>query len=205
MSIPWRGRFQDSPITWEQFLDIDEETRRGLEIVDGYVVPREQRDARHQKVASRLSNAIEESAVEEMRSNGDTCIETNTETSVLLWEMPPTARIPDVVVNRCLDDFDQLTADRVLIVVEVVSPGSGRRDRIHKMADYADAGIPHYWIVEFDKVGAVSIERYALEIRKRAYTHVETTHRDGHGLAVDITAPFRILIDWSQLTVAPRL
>ncbi len=41
------------------------------------------------------------------------------------------------------------------------------------MADYADAGIPHYWIVEFDKVGAVSVERYALEVRKQAYTHVE--------------------------------
>ncbi|WP_410871945.1 Uma2 family endonuclease [Nocardia sp. A7] len=84
-----------------------------------------------------------------------------------------TARIPDVVVNRCLEDFGQLTADRVFIVVEVVSPWSKRRDRIHKMADYADAGIPHYWIVEFDKVGAVSVERYALEVRKQAYTHVE--------------------------------
>ncbi len=205
MSIPWRGRFQDSPITWEQYLDIDQEDRRNLEIVDGYVVPREQRDAHHQKVASRLSNAIEESAVEEMRRSGDTCIETNTETSVLLWEVPPTARIPDVVVNRCLEDFGQLTADRVFVVIEVVSPWSVRRDRIHKMADYADAGIPHYWIVEFDKIGAVSVERYALEARKRAYTHVETTHRDGHGLAVDITAPFRIVIEWDQLTVAPRI
>ncbi|MFE1593567.1 hypothetical protein [Nocardia sp. NPDC058705] len=72
MSIPWRGRFQDSSITWEQYLDIDEADQRNLEIVDGYVVPREQRDSCHQQVASCLSNAVEVSAVEEMRRSGDT-------------------------------------------------------------------------------------------------------------------------------------
>ncbi|MFE1593566.1 Uma2 family endonuclease [Nocardia sp. NPDC058705] len=124
---------------------------------------------------------------------------------MLLWEGPPTARIPDVVVNRCPQDFDRLIARGVFIVVEVVSPCSARRDRIHKMADYADAGIPHYWIVEFDKIGAVSVERYVFEARKQAYAHVETTHRDGHGLAVDVTSPFRIVIEWDQLTVDSRV
>jgi len=205
MSFPWRGQVQEAPLSWEEFLQIDEDIRRTVEIVDGYVVPREQRDSKHQKVGSRLSNALEESAVEEMRRGGDVCIETNTETSVLLWEVPTTARIPDVVVNRCLDEFEQLSADQVLIVIEVVSRWSQRRDRVQKLADYADAGIPHYWIVEFDKIGAVSIERYAHRPRTHAYTHVETTYRDGHGLAVDVTVPFRIVIAWEQLDIAPRM
>lgn len=38
----------------------------------------------------------------------------------------------------------------VLLVVELISPGSYRRDTIVKRAEYADAGIPHYWIVDLD-------------------------------------------------------
>ena len=38
------------------------------------------------------------------------------------------------------------------LVVEVVSPTSRRRDRLHKMTEYADAGIRQYWLVETDPV-----------------------------------------------------
>lgn len=37
------------------------------------------------------------------------------------------------------------------IVVEVVSPSSKRTDYVHKRGEYADAGIPHYWIVDLDE------------------------------------------------------
>jgi Uma2 family endonuclease len=36
----------------------------------------------------------------------------------------------------------------VLIAVEVLSPGSRRTDRVVKRSEYADAGIPHYWILD---------------------------------------------------------
>lgn len=42
MTTAWHD-LQHDPITWEMFLDIDEDIHRDLEIVDGYVVPREQR------------------------------------------------------------------------------------------------------------------------------------------------------------------
>ena len=35
-------------------------------------------------------------------------------------------------------------------MAEFVSPGSKRTDHVAKRADYADAGIPHYWIVDLD-------------------------------------------------------
>jgi Uma2 family endonuclease len=38
----------------------------------------------------------------------------------------------------------------VLVAVEVVSPGSYRTDQIIKRGEYADAGIPHYWIIDLD-------------------------------------------------------
>ena len=36
-------------------------------------------------------------------------------------------------------------------MVELVSATSRRTDLIAKRADYADAGIPHYWIVDLDE------------------------------------------------------
>jgi Uma2 family endonuclease len=162
MTTAWH-ELQHEPITWEMFLDIDEELRRDLEIVDGYVVPREQRSREHQKVATRLSLALETAAVQQMRKTGSAeCYETNTEVDVPMWQVPPTARKPDAVLHQCIPDTEQLAAQHAVIAAEVLSTWSARRDRVHKMSDHADAGIPHYWLVAFDKVGAVTIERHAL-------------------------------------------
>lgn len=206
MTTDWRDP-QHEPITWETFLDIDEDIRRDLEIVDGYVIPREQRGREHQKVATRLSLALEAAAVRQMRESGeaDECYETNTEVDVLLWEVPPTARKPDAVLHRCIPETEQLAARHVVIAAEVLSTWSGRRDRVYKMSDYADAGIPHYWIVAFDKVGAVTIERYALPGGAGRYVHVGTSHRDMGPVAVTASDPFPVEILWTDLEVAPRL
>jgi Uma2 family endonuclease len=205
MTTAWHD-LQHEPISWEMFLDIDESVRRDLEIVDGYVVPREQRSREHQKVATRLSLALETAAVQQMRKTGGAeCYETNTEVDVLLWEVPPTARKPDAVLHRCIPDTEQLSAGHVLIAAEILSTWSGRRDRVHKMSDYADAGIPHYWLVSFDKVGAVTIERHALAGGSARYVHVGTSHRDMGPTALKISDPFPVEILWAELEVAPRL
>lgn len=41
-----------------------------------------------------------------------------------------------------------IRADEVLVAVEIVSPGSRRTDYVVKRGEYADAGIPHYWIID---------------------------------------------------------
>ncbi|MEE4023735.1 Uma2 family endonuclease [Gordonia sp. PKS22-38] len=64
--------------------------------------------------------------------------------------MPPTVRIPDLIVRPTAADDAQIGADQVILAVEVVSPGSRRTDRVTKSSEYAEAGIPHYWIVDED-------------------------------------------------------
>lgn len=199
---------QREPISRETFLDIDAAIRGDLEIVDGYVLPREQRGRAHQKVATRLSLALETAAVQQMRRRGRAeSYATNTAVDVLLWEVPPTARKPDAVLHRCIDDAEQLAAEHVLIAAEIMAASSGRRsrNRVHRMHDYADAGIPHYWLVSFDKAGAVTIERYALDGGAGRYVHLGMSHRDIGPTAVDVSAPFPIEIPWADLAVAPRL
>jgi Uma2 family endonuclease len=71
-------------------------------------------------------------------------------------DQPGSSRRPDLVVvgwdavKRVDRDGGMLRASEVLLVVEIVSPGSRRLDHLTKRGEYADAGIPHYWIVDLD-------------------------------------------------------
>jgi Uma2 family endonuclease len=70
--------------------------------------------------------------------------------------LPGWSRRPDLVVvtqaavDRVRREGGIPRASEVVVVVEVVSPGSRRMDRVIKRGEYADAGIPHYWIVDID-------------------------------------------------------
>jgi Uma2 family endonuclease len=67
---------------------------------------------------------------------------------------PGWSRRPDLVVIeeealwRVQDEGGLIHASEVLVVVEIVSPGSRRTDYVVKHGEYADAGIPHYWIID---------------------------------------------------------
>ncbi|MFD1151512.1 Uma2 family endonuclease [Saccharothrix hoggarensis] len=65
---------------------------------------------------------------------------------------PGFSRRPDLVVvpREATKSGRMLKASEVLVVIEIVSPGSKRTDRVIKRGEYADAGIPHYWIVDLD-------------------------------------------------------
>ncbi len=54
----------------------------------------------------------------------------------------------------------RLEAVDVLVAVEIISPGTGTTDRVTKMYEYADARIPHYWLVDLDT--PVTLTAYTL-------------------------------------------
>ncbi|TQM10119.1 Uma2 family endonuclease [Pseudonocardia kunmingensis] len=72
-------------------------------------------------------------------------------------DAPGTVRRPDLVIVsseallRVEREGGVLRASEVVLVVEVVSPGSTRTDHVHKRDEYADAGIPHYWILDISE------------------------------------------------------
>jgi Uma2 family endonuclease len=67
---------------------------------------------------------------------------------------PGTVRQPDLIVvdraevERVHAEDGILRASAVRLVIEILSPGSRRTDFVVKHAEYADAGIPHYWILD---------------------------------------------------------
>lgn len=60
---------------------------------------------------------------------------------------------PDVffLKEESLSKADKWITGAPDLVVEVVSPGQARRDRMHKQKLYLEAGVPEYWIVDGDE------------------------------------------------------
>ena len=114
-------------------------------------------------------------------------------------------RRPDVIVYRCLD------ADRgkwgrkpyasdCVIALEIVSEDSVTTDIRDKRAEYAAAGIPHYWIVRMTENDgpAICVERFLLTL-DGDYIREGLTVRGRDFHAVDTINPFRLKLPWEQL------
>ena len=69
-------------------------------------------------------------------------------------------RIPDLTVwSHEPEDAVWLDVDGLLLVIEIVSPGSEETDLVTKVNEYATAGIPQYWTVARDAANTVTLHR----------------------------------------------
>jgi Uma2 family endonuclease len=123
---------------------------RTYELVDGWLIELAP-STRHDFIARRLGRILERAA-EDARAR--VYVQAPMDIST-----PAGARKPDVAVIDALAASSARRLGRslyhgadVLLAVEVVSRGSGseREDRGRKVTEYALAGIPQYWIVDFD-------------------------------------------------------
>jgi Uma2 family endonuclease len=164
--------------------DLPDETR--YEIADGALVVSAQPAPRHEVVARRLVLALERHVAPDrvMAPCGVTFDTMN-------------YRVPDVAVLRPgldLWDAESIGPHDVVLVVEVVSPASARTDQIAKRAQYAAAGIGHYWIVTTDPGLRVT----ALALPPDASIYAEAGSW-GEGETLTLTDPFHIHLPISAL------
>jgi Uma2 family endonuclease len=191
-------RPQPARMTAEEYEALPEEICRAIEIVDGYVVYSEAPTPAHQTAGRRLANLIERDARAAM-TRGHGCLTVNSDVDLRLRDVPLVNRRPDVVLYQCLEPRERLSAAHVLLVVEIVSPGSETTDSVDKLGEYAKAGIPHYWIARLDDTGLSVIERYQLDRAAGQYKHLGTFMRDEPGGVPSISNPIPISIDWQDL------
>lgn len=87
----------------------------------------------------------------------------------------PTVRVPDIAVvpSEIVDQRSRCDASFVVAVVEVLSPGTRRTDRIMKAAEYSSAHVPTYVLV--DPEGDVTV----LTLQDGSYREVDTLEIDG--------------------------
>lgn len=134
--LPSQGNWSD-----EQYLTLTDGARRLVEFTDGVLEVLPMPTDKHQSIVKFLLFAFDRFVA----SLGGTVLFS----PLRLQIRPGKFREPDLIVLRSASDPRRQNrywtgAD---LVVEVVSTGRVERDTIEKRADYAEAGVPEYWIV----------------------------------------------------------
>lgn len=138
--------------TEEEYLALD--TNRLVELSDGKVEMLEMPTIFHQIIVGRLFTALSVFIV--AHGLGQILV---APTRVRLRSGK--YREPDLVFVAAahLDRMGELYVSTPDLVVEVMSPDDPQRDRVTKMQEYAQAGIPEYWLLD---PRTATLEVYAL-------------------------------------------
>jgi Uma2 family endonuclease len=194
------GNLQPEPITEEIWRNLPEEFCRQVEVVNGQAVRCDSLSRAHQTAVRRLANLLESSADEYRSLHAGSCLDVSSDFDVTLWELPTTTiRRPDVALFTCApEDLRPLPASYLKVIIEVVSPGSDKTDRVEKMSEYAMAGIPFYWLVWVSGDNVASIDVHVLDHTLGAYRLFRTLVPEDEVSAIEV--PIRIKVEWNRLS-----
>jgi len=109
--------------------------------------------------------------------------------------MQRSVRFPDVFVKTApalrAARRAAVPAEEVVLAVEIVSPGYERVDRVVRPAEYAAAGIAHFWRLETDP-------DLLLHVHTLAGGAYRLTHEQGSGV-LRLDEPFPLVLDLDAL------
>lgn len=135
--------FPDHLLGLDEWVDLPEYDRFHVELCEGVLAVSPRPGPAHDHAALALALQLDEQLPDNL------CVLGGVE--VLVLTDPLTVRIPDaIVVDRALVDADpdRAPSSEVRLVLEVTVDGTARADRVTKFSEYAEAGIPQYWIVD---------------------------------------------------------
>ncbi|MGO1053151.1 Uma2 family endonuclease [Crossiella sp. CA198] len=163
------------------------------ELQEGRVVMSPNQDLTHARTAQRFADQL----TRQLPAGVELICRVDIDLELAPADQPGSSRRPDLVVvdQACLPrvrtEGGMIRADEVMIAVEVVAHGSRRTDHVLKRQDYADAGIPHYWILDVgEPVALISCrltENFGYQDESRATGAFRTS------------APFPITVDLNRL------
>lgn len=131
--------------TYQDYLKLPEEPGYRYEVLEGMLIKEPSPNVMHQRVSRRLQRILED----------------------YFWEVDPKGEIFNAPLDVTFGDITVVQPDvfyvsgkqKIIVkearidgpptlVVEVLSPSSGRKDRLQKMRIYQKAQVQHYWIVD---------------------------------------------------------
>ena len=139
-------------LTVTEFAVLDEAADGRYELQEGHVVVAPRPEPAHGAYLSGLLAQLDAQTPDHL----SIVPEVRVDLALVAPTRPGFVRVPDLVVvtTAGLDlrrrNSGLVPAGEVVLAVEIVSEGSRRTDHAVKHAEYGDAGIPHYWIVDID-------------------------------------------------------
>jgi Uma2 family endonuclease len=184
----------DHLLTLDDWDELPEDASRRFELVDGVLQMSPKPTPAHQRAGMRLAIQLDR----QLASPGLECVPDID--LAIVERFPPLVRAPDLVVttpDALTARPDRLATRDVVLAVEIVSPGSARVDRVAKLAEYAEAGISHYWLVDLGTRTTID----AFDLDGATYRPVMT----GAVGTVRFTAPAPMTIDLDALVPKNRV
>ena len=132
---------QGKSLTWADLESFDDDGYR-YELLDGTLLMSPSPRPIHQRVVARLLAVLADHCPRELEV-------LPAPVDVLLSE--DTVLIPDSVVGRWGDFTERGLTGPPVLAIEVISRSSRLIDTKLKPAKLADAGCPHYWVVEIGR------------------------------------------------------
>ena len=130
--------------TYQDYLHLPEEPGYSFEILDGLLIKELAPSVPHQRVSRRLQRVLED----------------------YFWEHDPTGEVLNAPLDVTFGERNVVQPDLLYVsgaqkdivehsridgppalVVEILSPSTGRKDRLQKMRAYQKAGVSHYWLI----------------------------------------------------------
>ena len=173
-------------LTYADYANLPEEPGFGYEVIDGVLWRDPSPPLHHQRVSRRLQRILED-YLNKADPNGEV-FNAPLDLNLAMYTVvqPDLLYLPGSRPARH-DPLDTVPE----LVVEVISPSTGRKDRVLKLNHYQAAGIPHYWIVDPEDS---FIEAY--ELRDEHYLSIvrsgegDFSHPSFPGLTFDLDALF---------------
>ncbi len=132
--------------TVDDYFSLSEENR--VELIHGVIYDMGSPTIRHQSIVTRICIAIDAF----IQKNKGPCMTFAGPVDVQILADDSTMIVPDFLV---ICDKKKMQDGRIIgapdFIVEVLSPSSRNRDSITKLALYAEAEVPEYWIVDPEK------------------------------------------------------
>lgn len=180
-------------LTVAEYLEIGEIELGYSELVEGCLLMSPSPVADHNRGAFRLATEVER----QLPAGFEVIPDMDVDLQLAAADAPGTVRRPDLIIAakearlRVRREGGVIRASEVVLAVEFLSPGSKRTDHRIKRDEYADAGIPHYWIVDVSEPVSLLACHLAGE-----FGYADAGTATGRFTA---TAPFPITIDLDAL------
>lgn len=139
-------------VSFKEYIDICAQTDERYELVQGELVKMTPPTWLHMRIARFLEQALN-AEIERLNYAWEAFREPGQRTDDDSSRLPDVMVVPLEEIEAVLNQTAVLTVP-ALLAIEIVSPSSATEDYAEKLKEYQKLGIPEYWTVDHEGLGA---------------------------------------------------